>query len=137
MARRGAGRVLFTSSIAATMPGPYMATYNASKSFVYSLSQALRTELKDSGVTVTALMPGPTETEFFERAGMEDTKLGQAKKDDPADVARDGFEAMMEGKDHVVAGSFKNRIQVAAATVLPDTVTSAAHGKMAEPGSGS
>jgi uncharacterized protein len=136
MARRGAGRVMFTSSIAATMPGPYMATYNASKSFVYSLSQALRTELKDSGVTVTALMPGPTETEFFERAGMEDTKLGQAKKDDPADVAREGFEAMMAGKDHVVAGSFKNRIQVAAATVLPDTVTAAAHGKMSEPASG-
>jgi uncharacterized protein len=137
MVERGEGRVLFTSSIAGQMPAAFTAVYGASKAFVLSFSDAVREELKDTGVSVTALMPGPTETEFFERAGMEDTKLGQAKKDDPADVAREGFEAMMAGKDHVVAGSFKNRMQVAAATVLPDTVTSAAHGKMAEPGSGS
>jgi short-subunit dehydrogenase len=136
MASRGEGRVLFTSSIAATMPGPYMSTYNASKSFLYSFAQALRTELEDAGVTVTALMPGPTDTEFFERAGMEDTKLGQSKKDDPADVARDGVEAMLAGKDRVVAGSMKNKAQVAAAKVLPDTAMSAVHAKMSEPGSG-
>jgi uncharacterized protein len=135
MAANGAGRVLFTSSIAATMPGPYMSTYNASKAFLYSFAQALRTELKDSGVTVTALMPGPTDTEFFERADMEDTKLGQVKKDDPANVARDGFEAMMAGDDHIVAGSIKNKAQVAAAKVLPDTAVSAAHAKLSEPGS--
>jgi short-subunit dehydrogenase len=137
MVERGAGRVLFTSSIAATMPGPFQATYNASKSFLLSLSEALHQELVDSGVTVTALMPGPTDTEFFERADMEDTKLGQSKKDDPADVARDGIEAMLAGEAKVVAGSFKNKAQVAAATVLPDTAVAKAHAGMAEPGSGS
>lgn len=136
MATRGQGRVLFTSSIAATMPGPYQSTYNASKSFLSSFSQALRAELSDSGVTVTALMPGPTDTEFFERADMTDTKLGQSKKDDPADVARDGFEAMMAGKDHVVAGSTKNKVQAATATVLPDAAVAKGHTKMSEPGSG-
>jgi short-subunit dehydrogenase len=136
MVANGEGRVLFTSSVAATMPGPYMSTYNASKSFLYSFSLALREEVKDSGVTVTALMPGPTDTEFFERADMEDTKLGQSKKDDPADVARDGFEAMMAGKDHVVAGSKKNKAQVVAATVLPDKAVAATHAKLSEPGSG-
>jgi short-subunit dehydrogenase len=136
MVSRGQGRLLFTSSIAATMPGPYESTYAASKAFLYSFSQALRAELKGTGVTVTALMPGPTDTNFFARAGMEDTKLGQAKKDAPAEVARNGYEALMAGKDHVVAGSPKNRAQVAAAKVLPDTVIAAMHGAMSKPGSG-
>jgi short-subunit dehydrogenase len=136
MAERGGGGILFTSSVAATTPGPYMSTYNASKAFLLSFAEALRVELKDSGVTVTALMPGPTDTEFFERAGMEDTKLGQTKKDDPAEVARDGFDALMAGKDHVVAGSPKNRLQTAAAKVLPDKVAAAAHAPMSKPGSG-
>jgi uncharacterized protein len=134
MVARRQGRVLFTSSIAATMPGPYMSTYNASKAFLYSFSQALRVELKDAGITVTALMPGPTDTEFFERADMEDTKLGQSTKDDPADVARDGIEAMMAGKDHVVAGSVKNKIQTVAGHVLPDSTMAAQHRRMSEPG---
>ncbi len=98
MARRGAGRVLFTSSVASQMPGPYYATYAASKAFIQSFAQALRFELKDTGVTVTALLPGPTDTEFFGRAGMEGTNVGSADKDDPADVARDGFEALMAGR---------------------------------------
>ena len=136
MAARGEGGVLFTSSIAATMPGPYMSTYNASKAFLQSFAEALRYELKDAGVTVTALMPGPTDTNFFARAGMEDTRLGQSKKDDPADVARQGFEALMAGKDHVVAGSSKNKIQAAAAQVMPEKATAALHGSMAKPGSG-
>ena len=135
MVDRGEGRLLFTSSIAATMPGPYESTYSASKAFLYSFAQALRSELKGTGVTVTALMPGPTDTNFFARAGMEDTKLGRSKKDDPAEVARDGFEALMAGKDHVVAGSAKNKAQVAAAKVLPDTLTAAVHGAMSRPGS--
>jgi short-subunit dehydrogenase len=91
MVARGAGRMLFTSSIASTMPGSFQAVYNASKSFVQSFALALRNELKDTGVTVTSLMPGPTETEFFERADMLDTKVGSSDKDDPADVARDGW----------------------------------------------
>jgi short-subunit dehydrogenase len=136
MVARRSGRVLFTSSVASAMPGPYMSTYNASKSFVSSFAQALRVELKSAGITVTALMPGPTDTEFFERAGMEDTKLGQSKKDDPAEVARDGIDAMMAGTDHVVAGSFKNRLQVGAANAMPDKAVAAAHAKMSEPGSG-
>jgi short-subunit dehydrogenase len=135
MVLRGKGRVLFTSSIAATMPGPFDAVYNASKAFLQSFSQAIRNELQDTGVTVTALMPGATETNFFKRAGMEDTKVGASEKDDAAEVARDGFEAMMAGKDHVVAGSLKNTVQATMAHILPDTTTAAIHRKQAEPGS--
>ena len=136
MVERGEGRVLFTSSIAATMPAPYESTYGASKAFLSSFGLALRNELADSGVTVTMLMPGPTETEFFERAGLEDTKLGQSSKDDPATVAAEGFEAMMAGKDHVVTGSFKNKLQAGGAKVLPDKVSAAGHASMSKPGSG-
>jgi len=137
MAARGQGRILFTSSIAATMPGTFNAVYNASKAFVQSFAQAIRSELKDSGVTITALMPGPTETNFFHRAGMEDTKVGTGEKDDPAEVAREGFEALMAGKDHVVAGSFMNKVQATMAHILPDTFTAELHRKQAEPGSAS
>ncbi|HEY3831578.1 MAG TPA: SDR family NAD(P)-dependent oxidoreductase [Acidimicrobiia bacterium] len=136
MVDRGVGRLLFTSSIAATMPGPYASTYNASKSFLLSFAEALRVEVEDAGVTVTALMPGPTDTNFFSRADMEDTKLGQADKDDPRKVAADGYEALMSGKDRVVAGSMKNKVQAAAAKVMPDKVTAAMHGTMSKPGSG-
>lgn len=135
MVERDAGRILFTSSIAATMPGPFQAVYNASKSFVQSFALALRNELKDTGVTVTSLMPGPTDTEFFERAEMEDTEVGAGEKDDPAEVARQGFDALMAGKEKVVAGAFKNRAQAAAGRVLPDSVKAEKHREMAEPGS--
>ncbi len=135
MLARDAGRILYTSSIAATMPGPFQATYNGSKAFLKSFAEALRNELKDTGVTITVLMPGATETDFFRRAGAEDTKLGASKKDDPADVARDAYEALMDGKDHVVAGSFKNKVQATVAHILPDTVMAEMHRKQAEPGS--
>ena len=135
MAARGEGKVLFTSSIASTMPGPYQAVYNASKSFVQSLAEALATELRDTGVTVTSLMPGPTDTEFFERGDLLDTKLGQGPKDDPAQVAQQGFEALMAGQDKVVAGSLLTKAQAAVNSVLPDRLKSAGHAKMAEPGS--
>jgi short-subunit dehydrogenase len=124
-----------TSSIASTMPGAYQAVYNASKSFVQSFAEAIRNELKDTGVTVTALTPGPTDTEFFERAEMEDTKVGAGAKDDPAEVARQGFEALMAGKEKVVAGSLKNKLQTAVAGVIPDSAKAEMHRKMAEPGS--
>jgi len=101
MRERGAGKVLITGSIAGFMPGTYHAVYNGTKAFIDSFSYALRAELKDSGVTVTCLMPGATDTEFFERAGLSDTKVGQSEKDNPADVAKDGFEAMMSGTDIV------------------------------------
>jgi uncharacterized protein len=136
MVERGAGRILFTSSVAATSPGPYQATYAASKAFLRSLGEAVRQELRETGVTVTTLMPGPTETEFFERADMEDTKLGAMEnKDDAAEVARQGFEALMAGKDHVVAGSLRNKVQAAAARVMPDSAKARMQGKMSEPGS--
>jgi short-subunit dehydrogenase len=137
MVARDEGRILITSSIAATIPGAYQAVYNASKSFDQSFALALRNELKDTGVTVTSLMPGPTETEFFERAGMEDTPLGESEKDDPAEVARQGFEALMGGKERVVAGSFKNKAQVAAGKVLPDSVKAEMHRKQAQPATAS
>jgi short-subunit dehydrogenase len=135
MIEAGSSRLLVTSSVAATGPGPYQATYAASKAFLYSFAQALRQELSGTGVTVTALLPGPTETEFFTRAGLEDTKLGQMDKDDPAQVAREAFEALMAGKDHVVAGSFKNKMQVAVSRVVPDPLKAKAHGKLTKPGS--
>ena len=135
MLARGRGRILFTASIAGTMPTPYQAVYGATKAFVRSLSQSLRHELKESGVSVTALMPGATETEFFERAGAEDTKLGASEKDNAAEVAKEGFEALMAGKDHVVTGSFKNKMQAAAGYALPDPMVAAGHAKLSEPGS--
>jgi short-subunit dehydrogenase len=133
MVARDEGRILITSSIASTMPGAFQAVYNASKSFDQSFALALRNELKDTGVTVTSLMPGPTDTEFFERAGMEDTPVGESEKDDPAEVARQGFEALMAGNERVVAGSFKNKAQVAAGKLMPDSVKAEMHRKQAQP----
>jgi short-subunit dehydrogenase len=135
MRTRGAGRILITGSIAGFMPGSFQAVYNGTKAFIDSFSFALRNELKDSGVTVSCLMPGATETEFFERAGMEDTKVGQQEKDDPAKVAKDGFEAMMNGEGDVVSG-WKNKIQATLANVTPAGVLAEQHRKMAEPGTG-
>lgn len=137
MVERGSGRLLVTSSVTAAAPGPYISTYSASKAFVQSFAQAVRTELLDTGVTVTALMPGPTDTEFFERADMMDTRLGQMGKDDPADVARDGVEAMLAGKDHVVGGAAKNHLTVAAWNLVPEKVASAINTRFTEPGTGS
>jgi short-subunit dehydrogenase len=133
MVARDEGRILFTSSIAATMPGAFQAVYNASKSFVQSLALALRNELKDTNVTVTSLQPGPTETEFFERAEMLDTPVGQDDKDDPADVARDGFEALMAGKERVVSASLSTKLQGRGSRFLPDSVKAEMHRRMAEP----
>jgi short-subunit dehydrogenase len=136
MVARGAGRVLFTGSVAGTMPGPYYATYAASKAFVLSFAEAIRYEVKDSGVTVTTLLPGPTDTAFFERADMEDTRVAQGAKDDPAEVAKDGFEALMAGKAKVVAGSAKNTAQVASARVMPEQAQAAMHARQTKPGTG-
>lgn len=135
MVERGKGRILFTSSIAALMPGPFEAVYAASKAFLQSFSEALRNELKDTGITVTAVMPGPTETNFFHRAGMDDTKVGADKKDDAAEVAKQGFEALMAGKDSVIAGSLITKIQGTVSKVLPDTINAELHRKLSEPGS--
>jgi short-subunit dehydrogenase len=135
MRTRGKGHILITGSIAGFMPGTYQAVYNGTKAMLDSFSFALRHELNDSGVTVTCLIPGPTDTEFFARADMLDTKVGQGKKDDPAEVARIGFDAMMKGQGDVVSG-WKNKLQTAIATVTPSGVLAEMHRGMAEPGSG-
>ena len=134
MRAQGSGRILITGSIAGFMPGTYQAVYNGTKAFLDSFSFALRAELKDTGVTVTCLMPGATETEFFERADMMDTKVGTDKKDDAGDVARTGFDAMMKGEGDVVTG-WKNKLMSAIANVTPAGMLAEQHRKMAEPGS--
>ncbi|MGA5036673.1 SDR family NAD(P)-dependent oxidoreductase [Streptomyces capoamus] len=134
MLGRGTGRLAFTSSIAATMPGPFQPVYNASKSFVQSFAEALRNEVKDSGVTVTVFMPGPTDTDFFRRADMGDTRIGTSDKDDPADVARQAFDAITKGRAKTVTGSLKTKAQGLANKVLPDSAKAAAHRSMAKPG---
>ncbi|MDI2125429.1 SDR family NAD(P)-dependent oxidoreductase [Yinghuangia seranimata] len=135
MKRRGEGKVLVTSSATATMPGAFEAVYTASTSFVQSFALAVRNELKGTGVTVTLLMPGATDTEFFERADMLDTPVGHGRKDDPAEVARQGYEALMDGMERVVAGSLRVKAQSAAASVLPDSVKAHMHRRLAEPDS--
>ncbi|EWY41292.1 oxidoreductase [Skermanella stibiiresistens SB22] len=135
MRARGEGRILITGSIAGFAPGTYQAVYNGTKAMLDSFSFALRHEVKDSGVTVTCLMPGATETDFFARADMLDTKIGQAKKDDPADVAKTGFDAMMKGEGDVVSG-WMNKLQTAIASITPSGVLARAHKSMAEPGGG-
>lgn len=132
MLARRSGRVLVTSSVAATMPGPYYATYAASKAFAQSFTQALRSELHGTGVTLTALQPGPTDTEFFERAGMEQTIAGRGSKSDPADVARAGLDALLAGEDHVVVG-LMGKSQAAMSRVLPERAAAAVHGAFAKP----
>ena len=135
MRARNRGRVLITGSIAGFMPGTFQAVYNGSKAFVDSFAYALRNELKDTAVTVTCLMPGVTDTEFFARADLLDTKVGADEhKADPAEVARAGFRAMQAGEAGVVAG-LSNKLRVALANVLPNAMLAEQHRKMAEPGS--
>ena len=134
MRRRNAGRILITGSIAGFTPGSFQAVYNGTKAFLDSFSFALREELRDTNVSVTCLMPGATETKFFERAGMMDTAVGTSKKDDPADVAKTGFDAMMRGDGDVVTG-WKNKFGSAVANVTPAGVLARQHRGMAEPGS--
>jgi len=133
MRRQGWGRVLITGSIAGLMPGTYQAVYNATKAFIDSFSYALRHELADTCVTVTVLMPGPTETEFFETADLLDTKVGSSKKDDPMMVARAGYDAMLRGDGHEVSG-FGNKLQAAMTRVLNDDQLAKMHEGMAKPG---
>jgi short-subunit dehydrogenase len=136
MVARDDGRVLITGSIAGFIPGSFQAVYNGTKAFVDSFADAIRNEIKDSkGVKVTTLMPGPVETEFFARGDMLDTSVGASDgKSDPADVARDGWEALMKGEAHIVSG-WKNKIQAAVAHVTPAAILAEQHRKMAEPGS--
>jgi short-subunit dehydrogenase len=135
MRARHQGRILITGSVAGFMPGSFQAVYSGTKAFLNSFSFALRNELKDTSITVTCLMPGATETAFFARADMLDTAVGQAEKDDPADVAKAGFEAMMQGESDVVTG-WQNKLQTTMANVTPSEILAERHRKIAEPGSG-
>ena len=137
MVAQGEGKVLVTGSIAGYVPGPFNAVYNGTKAFIDNFTEALRNELKnEKGITLTTLMPGATETEFFDRAGMGNTQVGESKKADPGKVARDGWNAMMAGTGHIVSG-LMNKAQVAASGVLPPSVLAEQHRKMAEPADGS
>lgn len=135
MVKRGEGRVLMTGSVVSTAPNPFQAVYGATKAFVMSFGEALRYELKDTGVTVTVLQPGATDTEFFERAEMMDTRVAAGKKDDPAEVAKVGFEAMMKGKDKVIAASIKAKLEGLVGELLPEPAKAALHARQAKPGS--
>jgi short-subunit dehydrogenase len=133
MRARGHGRILITGSIAGFMPGTYQAVYNGTKAFLDLFSYAIRAELAGSGVTVTCLMPGATETEFFERADLLDTEFGAQKKADPAEVAEQGFKAMMDGEGGVITG-WQNKLQVAISKLMPESVVARIHAKKAAPG---
>ena len=135
MRAAGKGRILLTGSVAGFIPGTYQAIYNGTKAFINSFSSALRQELADSGVSVTCLMPGPTETRFFERAGMLDTEVGQSEKDDAAEVAKVGYDAMMKGEGEVISG-WKNKLQTIVANVTPSGLLARQHARMAAPESG-
>lgn len=139
MYEQGFGKVLFTSSISAVMPSTFEAVYGASKAFLSSFAEAIRNEAKDHGVSVTILMPGPTHTNFFHRAHMDDTQVGSEGKfeNDPADVARQGFLALMAGREKVVAASLKTKIQGWASQILPERLKAEIHRKMSEPGTAS
>jgi uncharacterized protein len=135
MHRRGDGKILFTASIAGEMVAPREAVYAATKAFVLSFAHSLRYELRGSGVTVTALQPGPTDTDFFHRAGMDDTQVGSEGKAEssPRDVARQGLDALFAGKDHVYAASMKTKVEGMLANAIPGSAKGAMHEKMARP----
>jgi short-subunit dehydrogenase len=133
MVVRGEGRILNLSSIASKMPGPWQSVYHGTKAFVQSFTEAIRSEVKDSGVTITALLPGATDTDFFNKAHMQDAKIVQeGKLDDPAKVAKDGYEALMNGDDMIVSGA-KNKIQVAMSNIMPDAMVADNMKKQQEP----
>jgi short-subunit dehydrogenase len=136
MVARNSGRILLTGSIAGHAPGAFQAVYHASKAFVDSFADAIGNELKETQVTVTCLKPGPTDTEFFERADMKDTKVGTMEKADPADVARTGYEAMMKGERSVVHGLL-NKAQIVGAKILGGGAAAEMNRKLNEPGTGS
>lgn len=140
MTKRGAGRILFTASIAGEMVAPREAVYAATKAFDLSLAHSIRYELRDTGISVTALQPGPTDTDFFHRAGLDDTQVGSEgkKESSPDDVAKQGIEALLAGKDHVYAASWKTKVEGMVANAIPGNVKGAMHEKVAKPkGAGS
>lgn len=137
MVKRGEGRLLYTASISGTMPTPYEAVYGGTKAFLISFVESVKEENKDSGVSFTLLLPGEVDTPFWHRAGMDTTDLGMGVKAAPTKVAKEGYDAMIAGKDRVVSGKPGSKfIGRVINNVLPDTVKAALHAGGAEPGSG-
>lgn len=132
MIARNSGRILQVASIASELPGPWQAVYHGTKAYVLQLTEGLRQELRDTHVTITALMPGATDTDFFRKADMLDSKILETKLSDPEDVARDGYEALMKGEDKVISG-FKNKVLVGTSHIMPDTMVAAQMDKMQGP----
>jgi len=134
MLDRGVGKILNLSSIASKSPGPWQSVYHGTKAFVQSFTEAVRSEVKDKGITVTALLPGATDTDFFNKADMQESKIVQDKDklDDAAKVAKDGYEALMSGDDKVISG-FKNKVKVAMSNMLPDDAAADSMKKQQEP----
>lgn len=132
MVERREGKILNLSSIAGKVPGPWQSVYHGTKAFIQSFTEAIRSEVKDAGITVTALLPGATDTDFFHKAGMEESKVMDTKMSDPADVAKDGYEALMSGDDKVISG-LKNKAQVAMANVTPDSMVADMMNKQQQP----
>lgn len=133
MVSKGSGKILQLSSIGGKIPGPYQSVYHGTKAFIDSHTAALANELKDTGVTITALLPGPTDTDFFDKAEMNDTKMvKEGSMSDPAKVAADGYKALMNGESYIISG-LKNKVQVGMAEVLPDSVSAKAIEKQMQP----
>ena len=138
MIARNSGKILYTASMVSDMPSPYMAAYSGTKAFILNFAEGIRGELKEEkidGVTISALLPGATDTNFFARAGMQDTKVGQSKKDDPALLAEQGFDGLMRGDDQIMGGSLKNRVMNTVSELIPDRVSATMQAPMNKPGS--
>lgn len=129
MVARNEGKILQLASIASELPGPWQAVYHGTKAYVLSFTEALINELKESAVTMTALQPGATDTDFFNKADMQNSKIMDTKMSDPAKVAKDGYQALMKGDDKIVSG-FKNKAMVAMSNVIPDTMVAEQMNKM-------
>ena len=130
MLQRNRGRVLNTASVAGFMPGPMLATYYATKAFVLSWSEALATELDDTPITVTALCPGVTDTDFFEKGDAENIKARQSSNVmSPQDVAKEGYKALMDEELFVIPGA-ANKAMVATRRILPVTTQAKLNEKM-------
>ncbi|HYE54348.1 MAG TPA: SDR family oxidoreductase [Chitinophagaceae bacterium] len=132
MVARNQGKILQVASIASELPGPWQAVYHATKAYVLSFTEALVRELKDTNVTMTALQPGATDTDFFNKADMQESRILDTKLSDPAKVAKDGYKALMEGDDKIVSG-LKNKVMTTMANVMPDSMVAAQMDQMQKP----
>lgn len=131
MVSNARGRILTTSSISATQPTPYKTVYGPSKAFGFSFAESLREELRKTGVTVTALLPGATDSNFHKNAGMGSSLIGQSKKNDKVEVARQGIEALLNDIDHVVGGDEDTKRIAEENKTTPEVVKAAKHAKNA------